>query len=91
MQELDIRRDCYSLGRGGLKNEHFGALYHRRWHVEEAFKRIKHRLDLEAVTSFTHMTLQQDFAAKVLTDNLCAALACADAPDTADSRPNPTR
>ena len=27
--------------------EQFGALYHRRWRVEEAFKRIKHRLRLE--------------------------------------------
>ena len=53
--------------------EHFGALYHRRWRIEEAFKRTKHRLMLEAVSGLTYLALQQDFAAKVLADNLCAA------------------
>ena len=48
----------------------FGALYHQRWRVEEAFKRIKHRLRLEAVTGLTHLAFQQDFAAKILADNL---------------------
>jgi len=48
----------------------FGALYHRRWRIEEAFKRIKHRLRLEAVTGLTHLALQQDFAAKIVADNL---------------------
>lgn len=52
----------------------FGALYHRRWRVEEAFKRIKHRLRLEAVTGLTHLAFQQDFAAKVLADNLHSLL-----------------
>ncbi len=28
----------------------FGDLYHRRWRIEEAFKRLKHRLNLEHVT-----------------------------------------
>ncbi len=48
----------------------FGALYHRRWRIEEAFKRIKHRLRLEAVSGLIHLALQQDFAAKILADNL---------------------
>nr|WP_308418186.1 transposase [Chitinimonas sp. BJB300] len=26
----------------------FGALYHRRWRIEEAFKRLKHHLWLES-------------------------------------------
>lgn len=68
----------------------FGSLYHRRWRVEEAFKRIKHRLDLEAVSGLTYLALQQDFAAKLLADNLCAVLALADVPDDAPSRPNRT-
>lgn len=59
----------------------FGALYHRRWRVEEAFKRIKHRLRLEAVTGLTHLALQQDFAAKIVADNLHTLLA--DAQDAA--------
>jgi len=48
----------------------FGALYHQRWRVEEAYKRIKHRLRLEAVTGLTHLAFQQDFSAKILADNL---------------------
>lgn len=68
----------------------FGALYHRRWRVEEAFKRLKHRLHLEAVSGLNYLALQQDFAAKVLADNLCAALSLADEPNAATSRPNRT-
>lgn len=75
--------------------ETFGALYHSRWRVEEAFKRIKHRLHLEAVSGLTYLALQQDFAAKLLADNLHTLLASAhqsatDAPEPADSRPNRT-
>ncbi|MBB6582008.1 IS4 family transposase [Ralstonia solanacearum] len=56
----------------------FSALYHQRWRIEEAFKRIKHRLDIEAVTGLSWHTHEQDLAAKVLADNL-AALLCLDA------------
>lgn len=41
----------------------FGDLYHQRWRVEDAFKRIKHRLRLEAATGLNHLAFQQDFAA----------------------------
>lgn len=75
----------------------FGALYHQRWRIEEAFKRIKHRLRLEASTGLTHLAFQQDFAAKVLADNLHSLLCqLADAEPFAasaapsDSRPNRT-
>lgn len=74
----------------------FGDLYHRRWRVEEAFKRIKHRLRLEAATGLTHLAFQQDFAAKIVADNLHTLLAAAhDAATTeadvvATSRPNRT-
>ena len=75
--------------------ETFGALYHRRWRVEEAFKRIKHRLHLEAVSGLTYLALQQDFAAKVLADNLHTLLVSAHqdakgAPEPVSSRPNRT-
>jgi hypothetical protein len=53
----------------------FGALYHCRWRVEEAFKRIKHRLRLKATTGLTHLAFQQDFAAKIVADNLHGLLA----------------
>lgn len=68
----------------------FGALYHQRWRVEEAFKRLKHRLRLEAVTGLDYLALQQDFGAKILADNLCTLLSELDAPhdDVCTSRPN---
>ena len=50
----------------------FGDLYHQRWSVEEAFKRLKHRLNIEQVTGLSHLAVHQDFAAKVLCDNLAA-------------------
>lgn len=54
----------------------FGALYHERWRIEEAFKRLKHRQHLEAVSGLSQQALLVDVAAKVLADNL-AALLCA--------------
>ncbi|MEN3263100.1 IS4 family transposase [Sodalis endosymbiont of Spalangia cameroni] len=73
----------------------FGALYHRRWRVEEAFKRIKHRLRLEAVSGLNYLALQQDFAAKIVADNLHILLASARDPENSmqaepDFRPNRT-
>ncbi len=74
----------------------FGGLYHQRWRIEESFKRIKHRLRLEAATGLTHLAFQQDFAAKILADNLHMLLADAHESATVDpeltqeSRPNRT-
>jgi len=65
----------------------FSALYHRRWRVEEAFKRLKHRLRLEAATGRTHLAFQQDFAAKVLADNLHTVLTAPDQDDIASDDP----
>ena len=48
----------------------FGDLYHQRWRIEEAFKRLKHRLNLEHVTGLSQQAVVQDVAAKVLCDNL---------------------
>ncbi|WP_260854132.1 transposase [Paraburkholderia sp. BCC1886] len=68
----------------------FGALYHQRWRVEEAFKRLKHRLRLEAGAGLDYLALQQDFGAKILADNLCALLIDLDVShdDACASRPN---
>ena len=30
--------------------KHFADLYHQRWRIEEVFKRLKHRLNLEDVS-----------------------------------------
>jgi Transposase DDE domain len=61
----------------------FGNLYHQRWRIEEAFKRLKHRLHLEAVSGLSQQALIIDVAAKVLADNI-TSLMCACAADKAD-------
>jgi hypothetical protein len=38
--------------------------------IEEAFKRLKHRLNLEHVTGLTQQAVAQDVAAKIVCDNL---------------------
>ncbi|WP_429448592.1 transposase [Paraburkholderia sp. 40] len=48
----------------------FGDLYHQRWRIEEAYKRLKHRLNLEHVSGLSQRAVVQDLAAKVLCDNL---------------------
>jgi hypothetical protein len=50
----------------------FAALYHSRWRIEEAFKRLKHRLALENTSGLSWLAAQQDFGAKMLADNLHA-------------------
>ena len=61
----------------------FGDLYHQRWRIEEAFKRLKHRLKLEHVSGLSQQAVVQDVAAKVLCDNL-QALTALSARDDAD-------
>lgn len=48
----------------------FAELYHRRWRIEEAFKRLKMRLALENTSGPSWLAAKQDFGAKVLADNL---------------------
>jgi hypothetical protein len=50
----------------------FADLYHQRWRIEEAFKRLKQRLNLEHVSGLSQLAVEQDVAAKVLCDNLQA-------------------
>ena len=44
--------------------EQFADLYHQRWRIEEAFKRLKHRLHLEAVSGLSQQALFIDVAAR---------------------------
>ena len=57
----------------------FGDLYHQRWRIEEAFKRIKERLKLEAVSGLSQQALIIDVAAKVLADNITSLMCAAGA------------
>jgi hypothetical protein len=63
--------------------DYFADLYHQRWRIEEAFKRLKHRLHLESVSGLSQQALIVDVAAKVLADNL-TALVCEVAAGLAD-------
>lgn len=49
-------------------------LYHGRWRIEEAFRRLKHRQGLESVSGLSQHALLVDVATKVLADNLAALL-----------------
>lgn len=51
-----------------------GDLYHQRWRIEEAFKRLKHRLALEHVSGLSQLAVAQDLAAKILCDNIHSLL-----------------
>ena len=53
----------------------FGALYHGRWRIEEAFRRLKHRLGLEHTSGLSWQAANQDFGAKAVFDNLNALAA----------------
>lgn len=50
----------------------FKALYGRRWNVEEDYKLMKSRLDIENFSGLSVEAIKQDIHAKVLTKNLGA-------------------
>jgi len=52
----------------------FKDLYHKRWVVEEAYKLLKVRADLESFSGRTARSIYQDFHAKILLMTICAAL-----------------
>lgn len=56
------------------KSEEFKRLYHMRWAVEEAYKMLKTRIELETFSGRTAISIHQDFHAKVLMMTLCAVL-----------------
>lgn len=54
--------------------ENFKELYHRRWGIEEAYKLLKSRADLEVFSGKTAVAVRQDFFAKIFMMTLCAAM-----------------
>jgi len=50
--------------------EIFRGLYHHRWPVEEDYKTIKCRLELENFSGKSVLSVYQDFHAKIFTKNL---------------------
>ena len=55
--------------------EEFVELYHYRWGVEEAYKLLKVRAELEDFSGKTAMAVKQDFFAKIFLMSLCAIYA----------------
>jgi len=53
--------------------EDFEDLYKLRWGIEEAYKMLKTRVDVEAFTGKSPEIIRQDLFSKVLLMNLCAA------------------
>jgi len=50
----------------------FLNLYHQRWFIEEDYKIMKSRLEVENFSGFSVEAIQQDIHAKVLTKNIAA-------------------
>jgi len=63
---LDSERYPYAL---------FKELYHQRWPVEEEYKLLKLRVEVENWSGKSSLAVYQDFHAKVFTTNLAAILA----------------
>ena len=78
-----VRVLATNLDAQSFPGEVFADLYHQRWRIEEAFKRLKHRAKLECVSGLTQHALLVDVAAKVLSDNL-GSLVCQAASEEAD-------
>jgi len=63
------------LDRTIYPTEIFGDLYANRWPVEEDFKALKRRFEIERFSGQTVVSVYQDFYAKVFAKNLTAILA----------------
>lgn len=55
--------------------EIFSELYHKRWPVEEDYKTIKYRLEVENFSGKTVHSVYQDFHAKMFSKNLTSVIA----------------
>lgn len=60
--------------------EEFAALYHERWGVEEGIKTTKCKIEIENWTGKSVVSVEQDFYARVLCQNIAASLALAAQP-----------
>lgn len=59
----------------GIRYDEFADLYHQRWFVEESYKHLKSRSQIENFTGKSPLAVKQDFYAKIFTGNLTAILA----------------
>ena len=86
--KIKCRLVCIELPQGGtevlctsiinketLPFDCFAELYHFRWNIEEGYKLFKCRLQLEAFSGKTALSVKQDFFAKIFTMTTTAVLA----------------
>lgn len=86
--KIKCRLVCIKLPQGGtevlctsiinkeiLPYDCFAELYHFRWNIEEGYKLFKCRLQLEAFSGKTAVSVKQDFFAKIFTMTTTAVLA----------------
>jgi len=71
--------------------EIFAELYHRRWGIEEGYKLLKCRIELENFSGKSVNAVLQDFHAKVVTSNLVTLLAQSAQAEIASEPSPPTR
>lgn len=57
------------------KHEEFQGLYYLRWNIEEAYKLLKSRIEVERFSGKTALAIRQDFYAKIFLMSLTAAYA----------------
>jgi hypothetical protein len=63
------------IDRDKYRAEEFKALYHERWDVEEGIKTSKCKIEIENWTGKSVTSVEQDFYARVLCQNIAASLA----------------
>jgi hypothetical protein len=84
-QPVRVRVVRVDLGGGGVEvlftsledaqqypHEIFGELYHQRWGIEEGYKFLKCRVEIENFSGKSVHAVMQDFHAKIVTGNLTA-------------------
>ncbi|WP_281256453.1 IS4 family transposase [Labilibaculum manganireducens] len=83
---IKLRFVCFELSTGEkevlvtdiineIEYEELENLYHQRWFVEESYKHLKSRIQIENFTGKSPLAVRQDFYAKIFTGNLTAILA----------------
>lgn len=58
----------------GILYEDFKELYHKRWGIEEAYKTLKCRMEVENFSGKSVESIYQDFHSSILTANLTSAI-----------------
>lgn len=59
---------------GEFNADDFKKLYHMRWEIEEKYKDLKTKLDIENFSGTSDIAVQQDYYATVVLSNLAAAM-----------------